>query len=398
VPRRSVTWILACVGALTLPGCIYDSQWQQSKTEQKNYAAHLKPAEVGAATRDESLVRRRGTVRACATRAYAAETLGWQTRFDELLRDATTVLAPSLGLSLESRGTTLWSPEHGEAGLSSVIADLPSCEGPDTDWVVALVQSTPKVVADFHVAGRGQTFSPYLAMRAPNDPAELEALSRALPDIDETARQKLYSDRKRHKVLTVFLHEIAHTLGAVHRTAKDTIMSPMYDASEHGFDEPSLALLKDGLAIRLDRANLYGKQRQYLQQNPGGFKESERLEHVTFLERWELAMQGRPPPTSSGPTSGSPPPLPAAPMAAVAFDTMPREDRQTFNEAVALEATNPHDAWTLASPLFEAHPTVRPVQELRCRLAKARHFFPGVVEAHCARLAALGPEATTAAH
>lgn len=85
-------------------------------------------------------------------------------------------------------------------------------------------------------------------------------------------------------------------------------------------------------------------------------------------------------------------------MPAVAFDTMPKDDRQLFNEAVALEATNPHDAWTLASPLFEAHPTVRPVQELRCRLAKARHFFPGVVEAHCARLAALEPESATAAH
>lgn len=396
---RRIAWVWVWAVAVSLPGCIYDSQWQQSKVEQKNYAAHLKPADLGnSGARDESTVRRHGKVRACATRAYAAETLDWQSRFDELLRNATSVLGPSVGLSLENAGTALWAPEHGEAGLSTVIADLPSCEGRDADWVVAFVQSTPKVVADFHVAGRGQTFSPYLAVRAPNDPAELQALSKALPDLDEAARQKLYSDRKRHKTLTVFLHELAHTLGAVHRTARDTIMSPSYDAAERGFDEATLALLNNGLSIRLDHANLFGKQREYLQANAGGFMEAERLEQVTFLERWEHALQGQPSSVAADPVAEPPAPPPSS-VSAVAFETMSKQDRQTYDEALALEATNPRDAWTLASPLFEAHPAVRAVQALRCRLAKARHFFPGVIEAHCARLAALVPEGgETAAH
>jgi hypothetical protein len=68
---------------------------------------------------------------------------------------------------------------------------------------------------------------------------------------------------------------------------------------------------------------------------------------------------------------------------------MSKQDRQAFNEAVEFESTSPRDAWTVASPLFEAHPDVREVQTLRCRLAKARKFFPAVIEAHCARLEAL---------
>ena len=121
-----------------------------------------------------------------------------------------------------------------------------------------------------------------------------------------------------------------------------------------------------------------------------GFVEEDRLQHVAFLERWERAAG---PAKTAVPLAAeqvlSPP---AAPVTAAGFETMPKEDRQAFNDALALEATNPRDAWTLVSPLFEAHPTVRAVQELRCRLAKARHFFPGVVEAHCARLGALAPE------
>ncbi len=191
---KTGTWALLVVVAGWCSGCLfYDSRWGESTAEQKHAAAHLRPAALDTPRAGETAERRTARVRACATRAYAAETLAWQDRFDELLRNANSVLEPALGLTLRNGGAALSAPEHGEGGLTEVIADLPSCEGPEADWVVALVQSTPKVVADFHVLGRGQPYSPYLAIRAPNDPAELEALTRALPDLDEATRQKLYS-------------------------------------------------------------------------------------------------------------------------------------------------------------------------------------------------------------
>jgi hypothetical protein len=375
----------------------YDSRWGQGKAEQKHHAAHLQPATVGAAPGETPAERRTASVRACATRAYAAETLGWEERFDELLRNANSVLTPSLGLMLHNGGTTLWAPEHGEGGLSTVIADLKSCDGPETDWVVGLVQSTPKLVADFHVLGRGQPYSPYLAIRAPNDPAELEGLTLALPDLDDTTRQKLYSDRKRHKTLAVFLHELAHTLGAVHRTVKDTIMSSSYDSSERGFDDATLALLRDGVAIRLDRANRFADSRKYLESNAVGFVESDRVEEVALLKEWERvgarwsrAAAGAAAPAQSGAPALVEAPSPVTP---VAFETMSKQDRQLYDEALKLEPTSPREAWNVGAPLFEAHPAVRAVQELRCRLAKERKFFAAVIEAHCARLAALPADA-----
>jgi hypothetical protein len=383
-------WALPAAG-LCASGCLfYDSRWGQATAEQKHSAARLQPAAMEAPAARHDLIRRHAKVRGCVTQAYAAETLDWSERFDQLVRNASSVLAPSIGLELGSAGAKLWKPEHGEAGLATAIGDLPGCEGPEADWVVAMVQSTANVVSDFHVLGRGQTYSPYLAMRASNDPAELEAFAKSFPDLDETARQKLYSDRKRHKTLALFLHEFAHTLGAVHRTAKDTLMAPAYDSAERGYDETTLALLRVGVEIRLEGAKRYADARKILESQPDGFVESERLEQIDFLRRWERSAP------REGAPSGVANDAPAAgelttPVAPVAFETMPKEDRQTFDEALRLEHTSTRDAWSVAAPLFEAHPAVREVQELRCRLARARKFFPAVVEAHCARLAALGP-------
>ncbi len=376
--------------------CLYDSRWGQSTAEQKHTAARLAPASVTARAGEDEVAHRSATIRACATRAYAAETLDFEQRFDELIRQANSVLEPAIGLTLRSAGTTPWEPPNGERDLSSAIDDLPSCAGPTTDWVVGLLQSTAGVVTDFHVLGKGRMYSPYLVLRAANDPAELDALTRALPDLDQATRDKLYSERKRHKALAVFLHELGHTLGAIHRSAKDTLMSPVYDASETGYDEPTLVLLRNGLVARLDEVPTYGESRRYLESHAGGFLESERAGQIEMLADWEK-RRPRASPASNGTApavaaSAAPPPR----VTPVPFESLPKRDRQTFDDASRLEHESARRAWLVAQPLFEAYPAVREVQELRCRLAKARRFYPAVTDAHCVRLAAIDADSADA--
>lgn len=385
--------------AFTVSGCFfYDSRWGQSTTEQKHAAARLRPASIGAPSQPSELRRRVASIRACATRAYAAETLRWEERFEELLREANSVLEPLLGLTLRSAGTTLWEPPRGEGSLESVVAELSGCEGKEADWVVALVQSTPKVATDFHTLGMGQLYSKYLVMRAPNDPAELDALTRALPDLDEATRQKLYSDRKHHKVLTLFLHELGHTLGGVHRSAKDTIMSPMYDASERGYDEATLGIFRITLPARLEGTNPFGDVRAYLERTKGGWIEAERGREVERLTQAANAAPQRrrqmtsPEPSTTAPATAAAAPKPLPSAEPLGFETLSKEERQAFNHALSLEPNDARAAWHAAERLFESHPAVRPVQALRCRLAKARNFYPAVIEGHCARLGSLGPE------
>jgi hypothetical protein len=65
-------------------------------------------------------------------------------------------------------------------------------------------------------------------------------------------------------------------------------------------------------------------------------------------------------------------------------------DRAKYDAARALEAKgDAQKAWAEAQSLFEAHPRVLEVQELRCRLAKARRLFSVVIDAHCERFVAL---------
>jgi len=384
---------LLALAPFLVTGCLfYDSRWGESTAEQKHAAARLAPASVEARPASGDITHRRATVRACATQAYVAETVDWEQRFDELLRTASSVLEPALGLTLENAGTQAWQPPHGEGDLSTIISDLPSCEGPDADWVLALVQSTPRVVSDFHVLGKGQMYSRYLVMRAPNDPAEFEGLARALPDLDQETREGLYSERKRHKLLTVFLHELSHTLGAVHRVAKDTIMSPSYDASERGYDEATVSLMRIGLRIRLEKANGYAEVQKYLESNSDGFVASEREGQIAMLTEWAKSIQPEPPAATPA-ASTTVQILAARPrVEPLPFETLSKEERRSFDEALRAERRSARDAWALAEPLFEAHPAVREVQELRCRLANERRFFQSVIEAHCARLAALEPE------
>jgi len=70
--------------------------------------------------------------------------------------------------------------------------------------------------------------------------------------------------------------------------------------------------------------------------------------------------------------------------------SLPAPDKVQLDSALASESAGDfRGAWSTAQPLFERHPRVFEVQELRCRLAKARRFFAAVVEAHCERLTAL---------
>jgi hypothetical protein len=256
----------------------------------------------------------------------------------------------------------------------------------------------PKLVTDYHRLGMGRLFSKYMVLRGSADPAELDALGK-FHGMSEAERQKLYSERRRHKIVAVFLHELGHTLGAPHRTARDTLMSPAYSPNERGFDDATLGLLKVTLPDHLSETpyRAAASTLAYLEKDDGGWVGSDREQWMSILRRMAPKTAAAP-----GDTAGSPPPnstAPSAPAPAVAepqatplpFTSMTRHDRATYDAALTAEKNgDSKGAWETASPLFDAYPRVVEVQELRCRLAKGRRFISGVVYVHCSRLEALG--------
>jgi hypothetical protein len=396
VPRW---WAVGTLVATSVCGCFfYDSRWAENAAEKKRAVARLHPAALGS-DRPHAGLAHVALVRAYATRAYAAETVNWEQQFDALLGDANRVLEPALGLTLKNGGTSLWEPESGESEPTIALDALTKEDsGEGADWVAGFLQSVPKLVTDYHRLGVGRLMSKYVVMRGSADPKELDALGTF--DTGEAERQKLYSERRRHKIVAVFLHELGHTLGATHRTARDTLMSPMYDATERGFDGATLGVLKVSLPHHLSGAPYRAAPEvlALLEKDDGGWVGSDREGWLDILRRMtpavsrELARNAEAPATTSSTPAPAPAPTTTEPtVTPLPFTSMTRQDRATFDAALDSEKNgDSKSAWTAALPLFDAYPRVVEVQELRCRLAKTRHFISGVVYVHCSRLAALG--------
>lgn len=207
--------------------------------------------------------------------------------------------------------------------------------------------------------------------------------------LSESERQKIYSERRHHKTVTVFLHEIAHTLGAPHRIARDTIMSPVYDPNERGFDDATVGILRATLSYHLSATPLRAAAalRAALEKDDGGWVPSERASLLARLEPVESGHSAAP--TTAASTPSASPALP--PQTPLPLSFLTSDDRSRYDSAMASEKQgDTRAAWETAVPLFESYPRVFEVQDLRCRLAQKRNFVPAVTEAHCSRLVSLG--------
>jgi hypothetical protein len=104
----------------------YDHRWLQQQQEKQRARDRLKPATLEQRGQASPLVRA-AAVRAFATPAYAAETVDWKAQFEDLLRDASAILQPALGVRLESGGTSLWQPSTHEDRLTDVQVTCVGC-------------------------------------------------------------------------------------------------------------------------------------------------------------------------------------------------------------------------------------------------------------------------------
>ena len=68
----------------------------------------------------------------------------------------------------------------------------------------------------FHDLGCARVLGRHFVLRGMTSIAELQDFNRLFPKLDNDEREALYGRRKTHKELSIFLHEWAHTLGALH--------------------------------------------------------------------------------------------------------------------------------------------------------------------------------------
>jgi hypothetical protein len=364
-------WLLA----IALPGCFYDSRWGQEKTVQKHNAEAMAPAALTASPAASTTSAAKAyRVRVHATPAYVSQTIDWKHDTRELFEEANALLGPTLGVRLEVASMETWKTSKDD--LSAAMTELRAEDsGNEAQWVIGLIGGLPKYAPSFDQIGLGEVFGKHLLLRSAIDLGEQDAIEGGLGEISADDRAKLVRDRRRHRSVSTLLHEIGHTLGAVHEDDKTVIMNPAYSSKMRGYGKVAPVLLRIGLARRdeADRRALFGEVLAYYKGNTESWIATER---TSFMANLEKALGPAPAP------SAAPPPKPKVDLSAVA-----EKDRPVFEQAADLRDQGKlAESWKLAKPLFAAYPKVFAVQDLRCQLAMKLATDLDAMRAECKQL------------
>jgi hypothetical protein len=174
-----------------------------------------------------------------------------------LLDCANSVFVPDFGAAFAAVELKTFRPQADEEKLDGVLGELTEKDpGRDVDWVVGLATAVPHFAVSADDLGLAPLLGNHLAMRAMSDAQEYEAIQGSLTELSEDERLKLYQVRKRHKVCTVFLHEVAHTLGVPHELLASSLMNPRYQVEAQGFSDEAADIVRASLELRAAQPNV----------------------------------------------------------------------------------------------------------------------------------------------
>lgn len=219
---------------------------------QTTFARALKPVELRAAstatTADPLFLR----VRAYADSGYRAHADDWRDRIEQQVRRATAVLEGEFGVRLELESVRSWDRTRTDVEIRDALDELVRADPSfDVDWVVGFVGPLPEDrSASYDILGIARPFGRHLVVRAMQTSGDLERIDEWYDELSPEDRSAFARARRVHRETAVFLHEWAHTLGAVHECDSSWIMSKRYGILESRFSPESGQLVRIGLAHR----------------------------------------------------------------------------------------------------------------------------------------------------
>ena len=379
---------VACLFALA--GC-YDSTWGQAKASQRRSAQAATPSlSPNETSTTPKLVKpaKKMRIRVIATPRYAAETLDWHKQVQELIDDADDVLGPDAGIKIEIDSMGTWDDLSNEDLTKGALDALHAKDdGHDVDWVAGFIGGISKVDPSFHELGIGDQPGKYVILRATNLAGERDEIDRTYDRLSEYERTRLFKSLKQHRAVGVFLHEIGHSLGALHEADPTTIMSPAYDSKVDRYSPAALALMHVSLEHR-DHLESAADWTSYASDLLGVLDGPSKdawipAERDDFAKRLhDVVDHNRPP--ASPPPAPDPTPQPATPTApepAASEPLLAAKDQPIYAHAVELfRAGDTAGASATAKPLYKAYPKVISVQDLRCQIAMKEIGWPGAAK------------------
>jgi hypothetical protein len=249
------------------PGLFDFDSWKLPVTRERDAAKTLAPGELDL----EPLGRfdtppRAVRVRVYADRDYRGGVLRWREKMRAQIERINHVVEPVFNVRFEIESLREWNETHVGVDLGPLLVELEALDGArDVDWVVGLVTPFHGLATSIHQIGFARLAARSFVMRATDDEEEGRALERAFAMLPGAEREKLYGDRKAHKEVVIFLHEWAHTMGALHLEERTMIMNPAYDPKQAAFSDFEKRLVGLVLDARLaDRSRPYPESAKLL--------------------------------------------------------------------------------------------------------------------------------------
>jgi len=385
------------LGVTTATGCFagYDSRWGQSAKVQRQHAAEHAPTLRGERTDDKEerpAAVKEMRVRALVARAYASQVVDVSATLRDLFSDVNDVAEPSLGIRLTLEGIRTWEIGKDD-DLGKTLAELRQSEpGSEVDWVAGFVGALPRATLSFHDLGVGDMPGRHVVLRAPSSAMAHDSVERSYAELSEEERRRLQKEHRRHRVAAVFLHELGHTLGALHERSERSLMYPEYRPRMTTFSPVATEIMRAVLARRdpktlEDQAALFRGLGAAIRGVPQGtFFDAERDQFLAqtddFVTRAEGKVQAQA--ATRATARAAPAAAPATPEADPA--ELSTEDRERFARARAAVAKGDWvTAWETAKPLFTTYRDVLAIQDFRCNVATSVFRFE-VARRECERL------------
>jgi tetratricopeptide (TPR) repeat protein len=367
------------LGASLSAGCFYSSNFSSYKTPagaQRAVAQSYLPSVLDIPGRYHG-----GGARMFRARIYVDQDYRhrphWKDHAANLVRASNAYTAAAFGVALEVTFVD-WERTSPGQDLRVILQELEDLDaGADADWIIGLCAAPATFTASHHELGMAIELGKHFVVRDMNDAAEIRQIAEVYDQMSDRERLALYAARKAHKELAVFLHEWAHTLGALHERGDGRLMSPAYTREASTFSEADAGLVEHGLAIRdvigdspaaqKERAAAQARMLAFVQANAGWEEwfDEEKTQLVRDLGGDPGVVAG----AGAGAGAATKPAAVATPASGMVRMNLPRAALLAYNRAV--EATNRGDhakAWDELEPIVTSFPDATEVQRMACRL------------------------------
>ncbi len=311
------------------PGMFDFESWKSPVRREREAAGQLAPGGMDLSpavphTSEPREIR----VRVYADNDYRGLVMRWQARLRAQIERVNAIAGPVFNVHFAIESVRNWDRSHLGVGFDVMTSELTALDAArEVDLVLGLVTPARGVAIDMHQVGQAPTPGRHIVLRGLDDEQEGAAIDRNYHLLSAEERSRLYSDRKAHKEVVLFLHEWGHSAGLLHEEDRAMIMSPAYDprqAAFSDFDKQVLALVIDRRLAHRDQALPERAELLALLEKapPEIGSDKDRSQVLAFL---------RAQPAPAGTSSGLSP-------------------DETLNDVVvALKGDHPQDAWKILS-------------------------------------------------